>query len=313
MARYEPRHILKTMEFQGVYRYVDNAGMVLPQNKWAGGGDSNRSLRAGGESMPGDSHNSTDTRLNNPIQVDEGTVMLIPKEWGIGEESHPVRYLFTLLNKKQIVQATKAEYDHGMHPVSVIEPLSMGPGFGALGIMDILAPFQDHISWLVNSHMTNVRYCINNTWVFDPNMVEKEDLVAETTGGKMIRLKQAATGVDVRTVIMQLATDDVTAGHMRDMEMMSRIGMMFVGANENLVGQQDSGGRKTATEVRTTGEAAASRLAAMARLISGQGMADLAQQMVLNNQQFLSPEFYTHIVGPEKAKYAPIEQLYGDF
>jgi hypothetical protein len=87
--------------------------------------------------------------------------------------------------------------------------------------------------------------------------------------------------------------------------------------NDNLRGINNAGGRKTATEVRTSGEAGASRLATHARLISSQGVVDLTEQMSLNNQQNLTQEFYNRVTGPEGAEAIPSiirpEDLVGDF
>ena len=94
------------------------------------------------------------------------------------------------------------------------------------------------------------------------------------------------------------------------------IGDALSSITDNLRGSQDAGGRKTATEVRTAGEASASRLAAQTRLISAQAMVDLTEMMSMNNQQNLSEEFFLELVGQD-GKDNPIrikpEHLVGDF
>jgi hypothetical protein len=134
--------------------------------------------------------------------------------------------------------------------------------------------------------------------------------------GKIIRLKRQAYGQDVKAALSQLQVQDVTSGHMQSMELFLKMGDTLAAVNDNLRGIQDSGGRKTATEVRTAGEAGASRLAARARLISAQGMVDLAEQMSLNIQQFMSMEFFLKVVGIEGANHpVPItpDMVAGDF
>ena len=88
------------------------------------------------------------------------------------------------------------------------------------------------------------------------------------------------------------------------------------GASDNLMGIQDSGGRKTATEVRTSAAAAVNRLAYLTRLISAQAGVPMAEQMAINNQQYLSDEFYITVTGEQGAQ-APIrvtpDMLVGDF
>jgi hypothetical protein len=135
--------------------------------------------------------------------------------------------------------------------------------------------------------------------------------------GKIIRLKPAAYGMDVRTIIHQLQVSDVTRSHVSDMQEFIRMGDTMSAVNDNLRGINTAGGRKTATEVRTSGEAGASRLATHARLISSQGIVDLTEQMSLNNQQNLSEEFYWRVTGPEGQEAVPTiikpEDLVGDF
>ena len=115
---------------------------------------------------------------------------------------------------------------------------------------------------------------------------------------------------------MQLNQVDVTRGHINDMSVVMQIGERLTAATDNRMGLQDSGGRKTATEVRTSAEAGASRLAAQARIISSHGIVDVTELMVLNTQQYISDEFYMQVVGQgaltEPVNIAP-EMLVGDF
>jgi hypothetical protein len=219
------------------------------------------------------------------------------------------------MNKDTIVQAEPFDADHDMHPVAVAEPYTMGQSFGSPSMMDFLGPLQDMISWLVNSHMYNIRASLNNMLVVDPSMVEMQDL-KNPEPGKLIRLKRAAYGQDVRTIVNQLQVTDVTKGHMTDMELFIRISQQMSSVTDNLLGMQDSGGRKTATEVRTSGEAAASRLAAQARILSSQGLVDMAEMMSTNIQQYIDEEFYMSLAGTKGAenpvKITP-DQLSGDF
>jgi hypothetical protein len=202
-----------------------------------------------------------------------------------------------------------------MHPVSVAEPYGMGYGFGEAGLMDYLGPLQDTISWFVNSHTDNVRKALNDMFVVDPNAIEMQD-IKNPNPGKLIRLKQSAIGLDVRSVVQQLEVRDVTRGHMTDANTFMRMGQFLSAVNDNVMGIQDFGGRKTATEVRTVGEAAASRLAALSRLISAQQMTDDTEQMSLNIQQFQTMEFYLQVLG-EEARSTPQlispGELVGDF
>lgn len=298
---FEAPYKLKTDEHDGLLKWVDQAGDSIPRmtgSEFSSEGLSTRSSYFGGEPFPGI---DTDSSIvgQRKRQVDQGTIWIIPKELGLGHEERPEMWLFTILNKKQIVQAERFDTDHGKHPCCVAEPYVQGYGFGQPGMSDYLGPLQDAISWLFNSHQDNVRKSLNDMFVVDPQRVVMKDLRDPNKAGRLIRLKDAAFGSDVRTAVQQLQVQDVTKGHIDDMQTLFRMINIIAGADENLFGLQDFGGRKTATEVRTAAEAGASRLAAGARLISSQGMVDIVEMMALNNIQRLPDEFYIMIRGEE--------------
>jgi hypothetical protein len=208
------------------------------------------------------------------------------------------------------------DLEHDMHPVAVAEPSSMGYGFGQLALVDYIGPIQDTLSWLLNSHMHNVRSTINNSFLVNPAMVEMQDLRTPNPDGKIIRLKPAAIGMDMKNAVQQLAVTDVTRGHIDDLGTFMRAGDVTSGVSDNMRGIQDSGGRKTATEVRTSSEAGASRQASKAIMYSSQGIVDLTEQMSVNLQANMTEAVYVSIVGAE-GRDTPIEikpdAVVGDF
>lgn len=308
---YVGKHTLKRMEAAGEIVGLDRVPQRMPQSNV--GEMSQRSRRALGEAQPGANSNATQRR--QPFyQVDQGSFEIIPAELGLGDGEVPEKWMFAIANKGRIVQAAPLGYDHDMHPVVVAEPNSLGYGFGHLSKVDFLTPLQDGMSWLFNSHIYNVRTALNNMFIVDPSMVEMQDL-KNPEAGKLVRLKRAAYGRDVRTALTQLQTIDITRSHLQDINAFMQIAEK-IAVSENFMGQQASGGRKTATEVRSANELGGSRLAAEARVISAQAFCDLALQMSMNTQQYLSDEFYLEVVGSDGLK-APIritpESLVGDF
>lgn len=311
---YQGRHALKTLERQGKVFDVDRIRETSRDARGQIEAESDRGLRAGGTAVPG-RHDTGDSQIRSFVELFQGTCEIIPAELGLGTGEYPEKWLFTIANRCRIIQAEPLQLDHDMHPVVVSEPYTMGYAFGQLGIADYLNPMQDCMSWLINSHMDNVRTALNNMFVFDPSRIEVQDL-KDPGAGKLIRAKKAAYGTDLSEAIKQFQVQDVTQGHIRDFQLFMKIGDTMSSITDNLRGLHDSGGRKTATEVRTAGEAAASRLAAMARFISAQALTDLTEQMCLNNQQNLSDEFYVEVTGIDGLKnhirISP-EMLTGDF
>ena len=247
-------------EGEGQLLWVDRASTSLPKN--GSGGSSFRNEAAQGEGLDMLSGKKISGGADY-YQVDQISIEIIPAELGLGESKFPQKWLFTILNKDQIVQATPLELDHGMHPVCVAEPYSSGYGFGQLGIADYLGPIQDAMSWMLNARIANVREVLNTTFVVDPNAIEMQDF-NQKGHGRIFRLKPGAIGKDVRAALHQFVVSDVTHSHVQDMKLLQGIGDQIAAVNDNLRGIRSQGGRKSATEVRISSESGASRLANVA-------------------------------------------------
>lgn len=313
---FEGRHILLREEANGRLKWVSHAG-EMARNQWAGSGSgySAAGLRSMGDPLT-NGQLTFGQGITNSFQVDQGTIEIIPAELGLSPTRTPEKWLFTVLNKTQIVQAEPVGLNHGQHPISVAEPNAFGHSFGQLATADLLAPTQDLMSWLLNSHMFNVRASLNNFLVVDPTKVEMDDLLNPLPGG-ILRLKSTPWGqVDARMAVSQLQVADVTRSHLTDFQLAQRMGDSLTGATDNVRGQQDKGSRKTATEVRTSFEAGGSRLASRAMLYSAMGISPGASQWASNYQQFLTQEFEVRVLGREgqtdSVRISP-QEIEGDF
>lgn len=311
---------LINMQRDGDLLGVDKVKRILPENV---GDSSNRALLSRGLSHPARDVEDTiasvgDRPTGQPqdtefVQIDQGTIKLIPKDWNIGDSKTAELWQIMVLNKDRIVQFEPIGADHNMHPVAVSEMFGTGYAFGALAPADLIGPLQDLASWLVNSHIENVRTHLNNMLVVDPSRIVMKDLI--TPGpGKFIRLKQTSLGTDVRTALHQLEIHDVTRSHLSDLELIMNIGMLILAVNEAAMGRPEPGNRATATERRIDAQAATSRLAAYARVCSAQGVTDLTRQWVKNTQQYLSDDFAISLLGAEgKELYVRADDLNGIF
>lgn len=308
---------MRDMEAQGVFRYTEAVTEKLPRLSVAetvnSTAVSRRNQRVGipGTSIDGFRRGT----IEELVQIDQGTVKIIPAQWGLGPGKRVEKWLFTIANKDQIIQAQPLDMDHGQHPVVAAEPWSFGYDFGSLGATDFLIPFQETLSWLVNSRMHNVRATLNNMFVVDPSRIEMQDI--ERGGpGKIIRLKKAFYGSDVRMALTPLIVNDVTQGNLQDIQVVQRLADQVMGVNDNLRGMMTPGGRKSATEVRTSLEAGASRLARIAQFISSQAVVPLGQQMSINIQQYLPDEMAINILGIDGRQQQMVvtpEMIAGDF
>lgn len=311
---FEGRHHLLREQMAGRLKWVEYADSVPRGNSF--GNDSVAGIRALGDSLTGGSMFNTPSGVTNNMQIDQGTIEIIPAELGLGTSRTPEKWIFTILNQSQIVQAEPLNLNHGKHPVNVTEPNYFGNAFGSLATTDLLAPHQDLMSWLVNSHMFNVRATLNNLLIVDPSKVEIDDLLDPQPGG-IIRLKSTPFGAfKPDEAIKQLQMFDVTRSHLQDFQLMGRMGADMTGATDNIRGMQEAGGRKSATEVRTAIEGGASRLAFKARIYSAMGITPQGEQWASNYQQFLTQEFEARITGQDGQTHSVRlnpETIDGDF
>ena len=97
---------------------------------------------------------------------------------------------------------------------------------------------------------------------------------------------------------MQLAVADVTGGHLKDSEAFVRMaGSTSEGATDNVMGLQEAGGNTSPRSAQA--RKCPSRLALMAKLISAQPLVYIAEQMVINQQQYMDPEFVQRVLGED--------------
>ena len=228
--------------------------------------------------------------LNQLVEIIQGTIRLDPeqlKKWGKVPEGALARmYKVTIANSQTLIQLEPYDTIHDKHPIIVAEPLTNGYDFISPGIVEIIQDYQSLESWLYNSRIANVRYTINGTPIVNPNYVETKD-IANRTPGSAIRLKQGALGNKISEVIQFAFAPDVTAAHIRDMQVTSDIADQASGIS-GIVRGEDANIEQTATEVNTKMNNATSRLAAQARLISSQAFVPLAEMMIANRKQFTS-------------------------
>ncbi len=156
--------VLMDMQKAGNLMWVEEAFNTAKGMEREGGeNQSKRRIKIGvyGENV------ITPAKVSGFGEVFEGTVRLVPKDWGLGSSDTSELWKFAWLGK-QIIQAEPLGMMHGEHPYSATEPTSFGHDFMSLSMVDMIGPFQDIISWLVSSRMENVRSTINNQLVADP-------------------------------------------------------------------------------------------------------------------------------------------------
>jgi hypothetical protein len=104
--------------------------------------------------------------------------------------------------------------------------------------------------------------------------------------------------------LQQLQVGDVTRAHVGDMSMLADILQRVTGVNDNIMGLVNSGGRKTATEVRQSTTMGVNRLKTTCELYSAMGFSQMAQRLLQQTQQLMDSDRQYRIVG-DAATFSP--------
>lgn len=284
---------------QGYYFNLDEAKATKPSNwrKQAGSPRLTLPNTNSGEIDPS-MYARDPLRSLDYYELMEMHVELIPKEWHLGTSEYPEKWCFTLCNDSVIIGAWPLGLNHNQYPFDIGEYELEGYGLFKRGVLELLDPLNKTLTWLFNSHFHNVRKVINNQLVADPSRVVLRD-ITDPQGGRLIRLTPQAYGTDPKASIHQLPVADVTANHISSdakvvMEMMNRI----AGMNDGLMGSLASGGRKSATEVRSANAYGVNRQKTITEIFSAEAFGPHAMKLVQNTQQFYDIEQSYKIAGP---------------
>lgn len=226
----------------------------------------------------------------------EMTVTLIPRDWGLDTTSYPEKWTFTVGNDQVVIGAQPQGLYHNRYPFNVLEIEPDAYAMFKRGMLDLARPLNNVVNWLYNTHFYNTRKALNDMFIADPSMIVMKDL-QDPNPGKIIRLKEEMFGQDVRRAIMQLPVSNYTQAHLQDSQLIAGLIQRVTGVNDSIMGMIAGGGRKTATEVRTSSTFGINRLKTIAEFFSCTGIADHAQQMLQNAQQLYDAPMKLRLAG----------------
>jgi hypothetical protein len=230
------------------------------------------------------------------VELLEMVIELIPRDWGLDESNFPEKWAFVVANESVVVQAQPLGLYHNKFPYEILELEPDGYAMFKRGMFDIVKPMNDIMTWLVNTHFYNTRKSLNDMFVVDPSRVVMKDVLSPEPG-KIIRLKEEMYGQDVRTAITQFPTSNVTQAHMADSQLVASMIQRVSGVNDSIMGMLQSGGRKTATEVRTSSSFGINRLKTNAEYFSATGFSGLSQLLLQQTQQLMDVAMKVRIAG----------------
>lgn len=245
---------------------------------------------------PGDNGMTGDSRNMSHIELLEMHVELIPAEWGLHDSTYPEKWVFLVANGVTIIQAQPLGLFHNKFPFAVIEYEPDGYSMFKPSMLERVKPLNDVMTWLINTHFYNTRKALNDMFVVDPSKVVMKDIL-DPKPGKVIRLREEMYGQDVRSAIWQFPVSNVTQAHLSDSAVIANLIQRVPGVNDNIMGMLAVGGRKTATEVRTSSSFGVNRLKTNAEFFSATGFSDLAIMMLQTTQQLMDVQKSVRIAG----------------
>jgi len=229
-------------------------------------------------------------------------VRLIPKEWELGESDRAEIWWFEWCGDAVIVRAHRSPYHHGDFNYSVGESLPdyhtvINPGFG-----EMVDPFQRFMNWMGSSHYENVRRFINNSALIADRFIEMEDVLNPKPGGH-IRLTQDAQDLiesgmvsDGRVFYPQLNLQDVTKGHIEEIQWMFELVGRMTGVNDPAQGIQLPS-KRTATEINALTGSASQRTQGITRTLDDMLVGPLAEHLSAIRQQMTTDDQWYRVGG----------------
>lgn len=252
--------------------------------------DTGRDVKTGGSNLVVGS-------TTRPIDVIWQYVNLIPNEWGLSNSGSPEKWLFGVAADKIVVCAKPMGLAHNKFPVAVCAPDYDGYSVTPISRMEITYGLQETLDWLFNSHITNVRKAINDMLIYDPSLVNANDL-KDPAPGKLIRMRRAAWGRGVDKAVAQLNVQDVTKGHITDAGYIVDLFQRISAATDSLSGiARKEGERVSAKEAGNVYQSSLSRLTKAAKIASLQAMGDIGYFFANHTQQLMSQDVYVKQAG----------------
>jgi len=241
-------------------------------------------------SMNGQKNDSTDTIY---MYID-----IIPSDWMLGDSDYPEKWLFAVTSDKVVTSAQPLGLNHGKFPVVVNAPEYDGHSLVPISKLEVVHGLQEAINWLYSSHVTNVRKAINDMLIYDPTLVNSDDL-KNPEPGKLIRMRRVAFGRGViDEAVKQLNVQDVTSGHLGEIGMFMNISDLVSGAGDLVKGvRRRTSERVTATEASGLMNAALSRLEHDARITALQSHTALGEFFAEHTMQFMSQDVWVKVAG----------------
>ena len=248
-----------------------------------------------------DLRDTADDRDRGVYLLEHLQVRLVPREWGLGDESRPEIWQFVLAEDAVIVQAERRTNEHGHFSYSVAQTDYDPHNAFAPGMVENLDGFQRLANWLYASHIENTQKVLNDALIYGPSFIEENDLL-NPGPGRHVRLSRKGEELvergmlNIPQMITQLAVTDITAGHLREVQQIYDMVQRMTGINDPASGQPTNT-KRTLGEIDRILVSSSRRLATQAHMYDAQAIQPLVLRMIADRQQYTSREQFVRISG----------------
>jgi len=219
-------------------------------------------------------------------------INLVPAKWGLGTGTLPEMWLIMIAGEKVIIKASPVSLLYDGFPIVACSPETDGYSMVNNSKISMIDGLQDTINWYFHSHVANVKKVVNDTFIYNPFLVNEADVLNPKAGGAY-RLNQIAWGIPnaIDQAIKQLEVHDVTQGHMTDINSLMGLRAQVSGVSNEVMGiMATTGERRTKAEANNSFDSATNRIEADAFIIQEQAIKPLGKMIAKHTQQFMSQQ-----------------------
>lgn len=248
------------------------------------------------------SSNSTtaDRRAENcdMVNVIRLQIKIVPADFKVegkplGKEKFPVQWIVWIANDQRVIRAEPAGRVNTNFSLEVIQFDPDNHYFLGKGLAEIIDKLQETITWLINSHILNVRRHLDHQLIFDETLLDAKKLQSRSP---IIPMKRSPGRTRIQDSVMQLQISDVTGRHMEDVGRLIELVKLVSGINESAMGGVTKG-RRPATEHNAANQGSSARMRTIGATIFTQGLGPMAHNLLTTLRQGLSREQFDRAVG----------------
>ena len=224
-------------------------------------------------------------------------VEVIPAMWDLGDDYIPEKWLFGVAGDQCIISANKVDLPYSKFPVVVCAPEFDGHSIAPVSRTEVTYGIQRVGDFYESSREANVRKVVNDMIVVDPSVINMTDLKAPGPG-KIIRTRRPVWGRGVKDAVQQLAVQDVTVGHLNDIQILMQMLFRAYGTSESMQGLvQKRGERISAREAGDANLGGMTRIDRFLRLASIMAISELGYMIAANTQAYMDKGLYIAFTG----------------